>query len=119
MVQRTLIRPPSGRIGPITADERRGLIDKSPVFGRYEELVDRESAYETLQKKAEQMAASAAEAARQQEEQKNSWGNVIFGRGPRGGASMGEQVARDVTRSLTRSVVTQVKNAIIKSIFKR
>ena len=119
MVQRTLIRPPSGRMGAITAQERSSLIEKSPVYGKYEETVDRESAYETLQKKVEAASAAAEEARKQEEADKNSWGKVIFGRGPRGGASMGELMARDVTRSITRSIVTQVKNAIIRSIFKR
>ena len=81
--------------------------------------MDRESAYETLQKKATEAAAADEAEAKQAEADNNSWGKVIFGRGPRGGASMGELIARDVARSMTRSVVTQVKNAIIKSIFKR
>ena len=119
MVQRTLIRPPSGRIGPVTAEERRTLIENSPVFGKYEELQDRPSAYEVLQKKSEEASAAEEAEAKQEEAQKNSWGNVIFGRGPRGGASMGELMARDVTRSITRSIITQVKNAIIRSVLKR
>lgn len=119
MVQRTLIRPPSGRIGPITAEERRKLIENSPVYGKYEEAQDRASAYEVLQKKGEEAAAVDAADAKDEKARKNSWGNVIFGRGPRGGASMGELLARDVTRSVTRSIITQVKNAIMRSVFKR
>jgi DNA helicase HerA-like ATPase len=119
MVQRTLIRPPSGRIGPLTDAERRGLIEKSPFFGKYEDVVDRESAHEVLQKRSEAAAAEAEAVAKQAAADKNSWGNVIFGKGPRGGASMGEQIARDVSRSVMRSIITQAKNAIIKSIFKR
>jgi DNA helicase HerA-like ATPase len=119
MVQRTLIRPPSGRIGPVTAEERRKLIENSPVYGKYEETQDRTSAYEVLQKKTAEAAASEEAEAKDEAARKNSWGNVIFGRGPRGGASMGELVARDVTRSITRSIVTQVKNAILRSVFKR
>jgi uncharacterized protein len=119
MVQRTLIRPPSGRIGPITAEERRKLVENSPIYGKYEEAQDRDSAYEVLQKKSNEAAAVEAAEAKEEEARKNSWGNVIFGRGPRGGASMGELMARDVTRSITRSIVTQVKNAILRSVFKR
>jgi len=52
VVQRTLIRPPSSRLGPLTKKERKQLIQKSPVFGQYEKAVDRESAYEVLQKRA-------------------------------------------------------------------
>ncbi|MCB1432097.1 MAG: DUF853 family protein, partial [Alphaproteobacteria bacterium] len=52
IVERTLIRPPSGRMGPITADERQHLIKNSPVYGIYETAEDRESAYEILTKRA-------------------------------------------------------------------
>ncbi|MFN3744173.1 MAG: helicase HerA-like domain-containing protein [Hyphomicrobiaceae bacterium] len=118
MVQRTMIRPPAGRIGPITPAERQKLIDTSPIQGKYEDLIDRESAHELLQKKAE---AAAAEAEKAQQAESGGWagslGKTIFGRGPRGGMSMGEQITRDVSRSIMRSIVTQVKNAIIKSIF--
>ena len=37
MVQRTLIRPPSARIGPVTPDERKAMIEASPIYGKYEE----------------------------------------------------------------------------------
>ena len=59
MVQRTLIRPPSARIGPVTPEERKALIETSPVYGKYEETVDRESAYELLQKRTQEAAAEA------------------------------------------------------------
>ena len=52
MVQRTLIRPPASRLGPITPQERAKLIAESPVAGQYDKTVDRESAFEMLQKKA-------------------------------------------------------------------
>jgi hypothetical protein len=37
-------------MGPVTDDERNGLINNSPVYGKYEDEVDRESAFEMLQK---------------------------------------------------------------------
>jgi DNA helicase HerA-like ATPase len=64
MVQRTLIRPPSSRMAPITEVERKGLILNSPVFGLYDEKVDRESAYEILSARAEKRAVAAEKAAR-------------------------------------------------------
>jgi len=51
MVDRALIRPPSGRVGPVTADERKAIIAKSPFKGRYDQAIDPESAYEILQKR--------------------------------------------------------------------
>ena len=51
MVERTMIRPPSARIGPVTPEERKAVIDKSPLKGKYDQTVDPESAYEILQKR--------------------------------------------------------------------
>jgi len=54
MVQRVLIAPPQSRIGPLSAAERTALITSSPLAGRYDKPVDRESAYEMLtQRKGE------------------------------------------------------------------
>ncbi|WP_423069421.1 helicase HerA-like domain-containing protein [Devosia sp. CN2-171] len=62
IVGRTLIRPPSGQVGPLTPEERQAVIASSPVTGMYDEMVDRESAYEVLTKKSEErQAAQAAE----------------------------------------------------------
>ncbi|MFT4045736.1 MAG: DUF853 domain-containing protein [Solimonas sp.] len=59
VVEKTLIAPPRSRIGPITADERRAILARSPVAGRYEQTVDRESAYEKLGARASAAAAPA------------------------------------------------------------
>ncbi|MBI6853044.1 DUF853 family protein [Pseudomonas cichorii] len=48
MVQRVLIAPPQSRIGPLSDAERAGLISQSPLVGRYDKPIDRESAYEIL-----------------------------------------------------------------------
>jgi len=54
VVQRTLIRPPHSRIGPVSESERKSLIDNSLLDQRYRETIDRESAHEVLQKRAEE-----------------------------------------------------------------
>jgi DNA helicase HerA-like ATPase len=51
VVARTLVRPPVSRLGPITPAERQALLAASPVRGLYDQIRDRESAYEMLQKK--------------------------------------------------------------------
>jgi DNA helicase HerA-like ATPase len=62
MVGRTLIRPPSAQSGPLLPEERRAVIANSPVAGVYDAVVDRESAFEVLSRKAaERQAAEAAE----------------------------------------------------------
>ncbi|MEG9624410.1 helicase HerA-like domain-containing protein [Pseudomonas guariconensis] len=48
MVQRVLVAPPQSRIGPLTETERKALVAASPLAGRYDKPVDRESAYEML-----------------------------------------------------------------------
>ena len=59
VVQRTLIRPPSSRMGPLTDAEREAIIGKSPLAGRYDERLDRESAYEMLKERAKRKAEAA------------------------------------------------------------
>jgi len=67
MVERTLIRPPASMLGPLDPGTRAALIAASPLAGKYERLIDRESAHEMLVRRAETAAteAAAAEAARQ------------------------------------------------------
>src|SRR5436189_5820702 len=59
MVERVMIRPPTARIGPITPEERKAIMNKSPVKGKYDTAVDAESAYEMLQKRVAGTAAPA------------------------------------------------------------
>jgi DNA helicase HerA-like ATPase len=61
-VQRVLIKPPSSRVGPITADERKVLITTDEIGTKYDTLVDRESAEEMLAAKTSQAAAATAAA---------------------------------------------------------
>jgi DNA helicase HerA-like ATPase len=68
-VQRVLIKPPSSRVGPITAQERQVLISTDQVAAKYDSLVDRQSAEEMLAAKtAEAAAATAAAKAKTDEE---------------------------------------------------
>lgn len=73
-VERILIRPPESRIGPLTKDERTTIIKRSPLKGRYDDVLDRESAYEQLKQRAEDAARKEAiETAEQaQKKQKDS-----------------------------------------------
>ena len=51
VVERSFIRPPQSRLGPVTAAERLAITQQSPLYGRYDQLIDRESAYEMLKAK--------------------------------------------------------------------
>lgn len=68
VVQRTMIAPPSSRLGPITAQERAAIQSTSPVDGKYDTAVNRESAAEVLAQKATDAAAAAQVVAEQGEE---------------------------------------------------
>lgn len=61
IVQRALIAPPRSQIGPISPDQRRSIVNWSPIQGRYDQRIDRESAYEILKGRAERAAALAAQ----------------------------------------------------------
>ncbi len=68
IVERTLVRPPASRLGPLTKKEREEVIKMSPVAGQYDKTVDRESAYEMLKKSAAK-AAKAEEAQQEREDE--------------------------------------------------
>lgn len=60
MVQRVAIAPPQSRIGPLNEAERAALIRQSPLGGRYDKPVDRESAYEMLTARAAKASEASA-----------------------------------------------------------
>lgn len=62
IVQRTLVRPPSSRLGPVTKDERKAIVANSPLYGQYEKAVDRESAHEMLKRRAKEIEERRASA---------------------------------------------------------
>jgi DNA helicase HerA-like ATPase len=119
IVERILIRPPSARVGPVSPAERKAIIDKSPVRGQYDTLVDRESAYEKLQKKTTENMAEE----RQAQEQASSGGGIgdfigsIFGTNRRRGErlSTSQTIAREVTRTVTNRVAGQIAADLGKS----
>ncbi|MFC3100175.1 helicase HerA-like domain-containing protein [Altererythrobacter lauratis] len=69
VVQRTLVKPPRSRLGPVTEKERAIIRSISPVDGKYDTPVNRESAAEVLAQKAADAAATAAEVAQKGEEE--------------------------------------------------
>ena len=62
IAEQTLIRPPSSQLGPLSVQERAGVIATSPIAGKYETVLDRESAFEVLSKRAEDASKAAEEA---------------------------------------------------------
>ena len=119
MVERVMIRPPSARIGPITPEERKAIMDASPVKGKYDTAIDAESAYEIIQKRlagtrgrrqrGRRAAAFSARSAR-------SSARSSAPTSSRGRLSTGQFVARNVTRSVTNKVVGGVVADLGKSV---
>ena len=132
MVDRTLIRPPSARIGPVTPEERKAIIAKSPLKGKYDQTVDPQSAYEILQKRvagggalppAGAPGAPDAPGAPGQApahvgffHRIGQWFGNVFGIGRPHGAALttSQQVARNVARAVVAGVATQVAAELTK-----
>jgi hypothetical protein len=120
MVERVMIRPPTARIGPITPEERKAIMNKSPVKGKYDTAVDAESAYEMLQKRVAGTAAPADGADGGGGGVLGQIGSIvgtIFGTNvKRGRLTTGQVIARDVTRSVTNKVIGGVVADLGKSV---
>jgi DNA helicase HerA-like ATPase len=106
-VERTFICPPQSRIGPATDAERASVIANSLVTGVYEKAIDRESAYEVLNKRA-------TESAPQAEEGKGfDWGG-IWGYGKSSPRSDG--ILEAAAKSAARSIGSQLGRTIIRGV---
>jgi uncharacterized protein len=116
MVERVMIRPPSARIGPITPEERKAIMDKSPVKGKYDTTIDSESAYEVLQKRVAGTAAGGAGAGGILGQIGAIVGTIFGTNVPRGKLSTGQVIARNVTRSVTNQVVGGAVASLGKSV---
>src|SRR6202163_4033572 len=106
MVELCMLPPPSARIGPVTPEERKAIIAKSPVKGKYDTAIDAESAYEILQKRVAGTAVGAADGGGGILGEIGAIVGTIFGTHvPRGRMSTGQVIARSVTRSVANNVV--------------
>ncbi|HEY6984910.1 MAG TPA: helicase HerA-like domain-containing protein, partial [Rhodanobacteraceae bacterium] len=122
-VERTLITSPGCRIGAITPDERNQIRARSPVGGKYDSPVDRESAFETLSQRAQAAPAPAETAAKGgsgQTQQGGGWAGVakdmVFGTSRRQGLleAMAKSVARNAGGQLGRSILRGVLGSMSK-----
>ncbi len=117
IVQRTLIRPPQSRLGPLTSAERQKVVAVSPVAGQYDKAVDRESAFEILAKRADERAKAeeeqerleAEEKARETEARKEARRNR-----PR--RSNRQSVGEAAIKSVARTVASQLGRALVRGI---
>ncbi|MCI1900835.1 MAG: DUF853 domain-containing protein [Enterobacter sp.] len=117
VVERAMVIAPFSRMGPVTDDERNGLINHSPVYGKYEDEVDRESAFEMLQKgvqaNTELQDAPSGKGAEAAVDDGILGGlkDILFGStGPRGGKRDG------VVQTMAKSAARQVTNQIVRGM---
>ncbi len=120
MVQKTMIRPPNSRIGPLTPEERKQVIAQSPVHGLYDQAQDRESAYEKLkaraaaaqpQDEAQAPRESAAPAARAPAERAAAR--------PSGRQSMLETFAKQMIRTVASTAGREIMRGMLGGIKRR
>lgn len=134
VVQKALIKPPAGRLGPATPEERKAIIASSPVASLYDREVDRESAYELITKRnkdieeeeAEAEAAVQAEKQRKLEEKEEARLTKERERAERASrprASNREGVVEAVVKSAGRAMAGQLGRQLVRgvlgSLFKR
>ncbi|PIE10332.1 MAG: ATP-binding protein [Rhodobacterales bacterium] len=132
MAQRTLIRPPSSRLGPLSDAERRAQIAGSPLAGKYDALVDRNSAAEMLQARSAAAAKAAADAEAQEEAEADlglrEFKQARRYEAPRVGRStsrkrkdeesFGGQMAEMVMKELTGTTGRRIVRGVLGSLFK-
>ena len=124
MVERTLMAPPRSQFGPVDEKRRAELISRSPLKSAYEQTIDRESAYEMLQKREEELARqrqlAAEEEARIQEEQKrrkqDEKAQSPAGRSGGNRQSVGEALAKSIARTIGSTLGRQIVRGILGSI---
>ena len=109
IVQRTLIRPPSSKLGPATADAKKMAMQASGMGAKYDEVNDRESAFEVLKKRAEkaaEQAAKAQEAAKEAKPKKRSSNRQ----------SVGEAAVKSAVRAMSSSLGRTIAREIIRGV---
>ena len=128
IVERAFILPPASRIGPLTSEERLTVIKGSLVYGVYESLQDRESAYEKLKGVAKDVPVApggsspsgnqtpASSAPEGEGGVLGGLGDLLGGtRGPRGGVGR-EGVVEALAKSAARAIGSQVGREIIRGV---
>ncbi len=105
VVQRTLVKPPRSRLGPLTPKERAIIQSVSPLDGKYDQAVDRASAEDVLAQKAADAAATAQEVAEKGEEEVRKQ--------PRKSASVWETAGKGAARAAAGSIASIAVAAVL------
>jgi hypothetical protein len=109
-VERIFICPPESQLGSISPQQRDEIIRRSPFNGRYEQEIDRESAYEMLKQKAERQADKAIEELQIKQPTKTTSSQSS------GRQSVGEALLKSAARSIGSTVGRQIIRGIMGSL---
>jgi DNA helicase HerA-like ATPase len=105
VVERAWIYPPRSRLAPLSPEERNQVIRNSVLFGHYEKMVDRESAYERLKAKAEQQKIEEAKApARSGRAERSPTTDLISAAAKSAAHAVGSQIGRQIIRGVLGSL---------------
>jgi uncharacterized protein len=105
VVERAWIYPPRSRLTPLSPEERNQVIRSSVLFGHYEKVVDRESAYERLKGKAEQQKVEEAEApARSGRVERSPTTDLLSAAAKSAAHAIGSQIGRQIIRGVLGSL---------------
>ncbi|MBJ6138139.1 helicase HerA-like domain-containing protein [Marinobacter litoralis] len=121
MVDQTLIRPPSSRLGPATAKERKTILDTSEFGARYNEVIDRDSAFEKLQRRAEEAAKEAEQASVAKERVYEAPAKASKKPAPKRRSSrqsVFETLAKSIARTMGREMTRGFLRGLLGSLFK-
>ncbi|WP_292288637.1 helicase HerA-like domain-containing protein [Marivita sp.] len=134
VVERTLIRPPSSQLGPISPAERGGIIGASDLGAKYRATLDRESAYEILSRRTKQAADAAAKAEADTDDLDAAMRDYTAGRrytgtrvgrstanparAPRKTESFGGAIAEVVMKELKGTTGRRIVRGILGGLFK-
>jgi uncharacterized protein len=105
IVRRTLVLPPESRLGTITVDERRQVIQSSMIASHYESAVDRESAYEMLKERREEAQAAVQEQADEPSPLSREASHLAGALATSAARSIGSTLGRRIMRGLFGSMV--------------
>ena len=107
VVERAFIVPPASQVGPIGQDERQRIMNSSKLLSKYEEAIDRESAYEKLKAQVQE---------KQPESAPNPISDLLLGKtGPRGGRQT-QGVLEAVTKSAARAIGSELGRQIMRGV---
>ncbi len=122
-VERCYICPPESRIGPATTAERAAIIANSSVNNQYAVLIDRESAYEMLTKRAEaqvpteeEVTAAKETASEDADTRRFDWGGVLTGERVKQSDSTIERLAKKAMQSFGVPIGRAIVRGILGTI---